>query len=700
MTQVRIQPAQWLRRLPHQPDIALAVGILGILTLLIFPLPTQLLDVLLALNITVSLLILLVAIYVRHPLELSVFPSLLLVTTLFRLGLNVATTRLILGQANAGEIIRAFGTFIVSGNYVVGFIIFLILVLINFVVIVKGANRIAEVAARFTLDALPGKQMSIDAELNAGFITEQEARQRREQLAREADFYGAMDGAAKFVRGDAIAGLVITLVNILGGLIIGVVQRGMDIVTALQTYTVLTIGDGLVAQIPALLISVAAGMVVARSSTRDRLEIELGRQFGQQPRALAITAAAALLLALLPGLPMLPFLLLAGGLGALGFVRLRQERLEEMRRRAEEAARARAPERPAEPSPEELLRVEPVEIELGYGLLPLVDETRGGTLLQRITNVRRQLAAELGILLPPVRIRDNLRLEPEEYLIRIRGNEIARGKVYPGMVMAMNPGTAEGELSGIHVTEPVFGLPAVWIPAAQREEAELMGYTVVEAATVLITHLTELLRRNAWRLLTRQDVRQLLEHLRRDYPALVEEITPETLPLGTLQHILQNLLREGIPIRDLALIVETALEHAKTTKNPDVLTEYVRHAMGETLRRLYQDSSGTVHVAALAPEVERMLSNQLQQAPHAATTATLGLPPETLQRLRQAVARAIEQLTTLGHPPVLICSTPLRPYVYRMLATTFPMLAVLSYTELPPDTTLDIVTTVSLGASS
>jgi len=317
-------------------------------------------------------------------------------------------------------------------------------------------------------------------------------------------------------------------------------------------------------------------------------------------------------------------------------------------------------------------------------------------LLQRITNVRRQLAAELGIVLPPVRIRDNLRLEPEEYLIRIRGNEVARNKIYPGMVMAMNPGTAEGELSGIHVTEPVFGLPAVWIPAAQREEAELMGYTVVEAATVLITHLTELLRRHAWRLLTRQDVRQLLEYLRRDYPALVEEITPETLPLGTLQHILQSLLREGVPIRDLPLIVETALEQSRTTKNPDVLTEYVRHALGETLRKLYQDAHGTVHVAALSPDVERLLSTQLQQSPQVAAMPTLGLAPDVLQRLRNAVARALEQLTALGYPPVVMCSTPLRPYVYRLLSTTFPMIAVLSYTELPPETPLDIVTTIQL----
>jgi flagellar biosynthesis protein FlhA len=696
MAEVRTPALAWLTRLQRQPDIAVAVAILGILTLLVFPLPTPLLDVLLALNMTFSLLILLVAIYVRHPLELSVFPSLLLVTTLFRLGLNVATTRLILGQANAGEIIRAFGSFVVAGNYVVGFVIFLILVLINFVVIVRGANRIAEVAARFTLDALPGKQMSIDAELNAGFITEQEAHRRREQLAREADFYGAMDGAAKFVRGDAIAGLVITVVNIVGGLIIGVVQRGMDLTTALQTYTTLTIGDGLVAQIPALLISVAAGMVVARSSTRDRLEKELGQQLGQQPRALAITAGAALLLAVLPGLPTIPFLILALALGAVAAVLIRRERLEEARRRAEEARRARMPERPAEPSPEELLRVDPVEIELGYGLLPLVEETRGGNLLQRITNVRRQLAAELGIVLPPVRIRDNLRLEPEEYLIRIRGNEVARNKIYPGMVMAMNPGTAEGELSGIHVTEPVFGLPAVWIPAAQREEAELMGYTVVEAATVLITHLTELLRRHAWRLLTRQDVRQLLEYLRRDYPALVEEITPETLPLGMLQHILQSLLREGVPIRDLPLIVETALEQSRTTKNPDVLTEYVRHALGETLRKLYQDAHGTVHVAALSPDVERLLSTQLQQSPQVAAMPTLGLAPDVLQRLRNAVARALEQLTALGYPPVVMCSTPLRPYVYRLLSTTFPMIAVLSYTELPPETPLDIVTTIQL----
>lgn len=697
MVEARIPPVGWLRWIQRQPDLAVAMAILGVLVLLIFPLPTPLVDVLLALNMAFSLLILLLSLYVRRPLELSVFPSLLLMTTLFRLGLNVATTRLILGQANAGEIIRAFGGFLVAGNYVVGFIIFLILVLVNFVVIVKGANRIAEVAARFTLDALPGKQMSIDAELNAGFITEQEARQRREQLAREADFYGAMDGAAKFVRGDAIAGLVITVVNILGGLIIGVAQRGMELVTALQTYTVLTVGDGLVSQIPALLISVAAGMVVARSSTRDRLELEIGHQFGQQPRAFAATAVAAFILALLPGLPMLPFLVLATALGGIAAGLFRRQRLEEARRRAEAAARARAAERPAEPSPEELLRVDPVEIELGYSLLPLLDETRGGTLLSRITNVRRQLAAELGIMLPPVRIRDNLRLAPEEYLIRIRGNEVARNQIYPGMLMAMNPGTAEGELSGIHVTEPVFGLPAVWIPAAQREQAELMGYTVVEAATVLVTHLTELLRRHAWRLLSRQDIRQLLEHLRRDYPALVEEVTPETLPLGVLQRIVQNLLREGIPVRDLALIVETALEQAKTTKNADVLTESVRHALGDTIRRLYQDAQGVFHAAALSPEVERLLTTHLQQAPQAAGMATLGLPPEILQQLRQAIGRALEQLVTLGYPPVVLCSMPLRPYLYRLIATSFPTVAVVSYTELPPETPLDIVTTVQLS---
>ena len=488
--------------LQRSPELLLAAGILIVIGLLVVPLPAILLDLLLALNIALSVLILFVAIYLTTPLDFSSFPTILLLTTLFRLGLNVASTRLILGNGFAGDIIGAFGSFVIGGNYVVGIIIFLILLIINFVVVIKGSTRIAEVTARFTLDALPGKQMSIDADLNAGYIDEQEARKRREDLTKETDFYGAMDGAAKFIRGDAIAGLVIAAINILGGFAIGMAQLDMDISTALSTYTILTIGDGLVSQIPSLLISVSAGLVVTRSASAEKLDVELLSQFGANPKAVALSAAALLLLATLPGFPTAPFLILAVMLGGLAFYKSKKSKQEAEQKVRSELAEAEEAKKSEEQPVEELLRVDPVEIELGYSLISLVDETQGGDVFKRITNIRRQLAMELGIILPPVRVRDNLQLQPEEYVIKIRGNELSRNQLHPSMLLAMNPGTAEGTLTGINVTEPVFGLPATWIPSNERENAEIMGYTVVEAATVLTTHLTELLRRNSYKLLT------------------------------------------------------------------------------------------------------------------------------------------------------------------------------------------------------
>ncbi|MGB9851429.1 MAG: flagellar biosynthesis protein FlhA [Candidatus Kapaibacteriota bacterium] len=680
----------------NNKDVFLALGILVIIGLLILPLPPILMDLLISLNLSLAVLILLVSLYLRNPLEFSSFPTVLLVTTLFRLGLNVATTRLILTEGYAGEIIQSFGTFVIRGNYIVGIIIFIILMVINFIVIIKGSSRIAEVAARFTLDALPGKQMSIDADLNAGYIDEQEARIRRQNLTKEADFYGAMDGAAKFIRGDAIAGIVITFVNILGGFAIGVAQRGMLITDALSTYTILTIGDGLVSQIPSLLISVSAGFVVTRSASADKLDIELGKQIGGKPTAISLASFAMLVMAFVPGFPTLPFLLLSMLTGAIAFLRYRQIKKEEEEKLRRELVQTEVPPKVEETPIEELLKVDPVELELGYNLIPLVDETQGGDVFRRIMNVRKQLALELGIVLPPVRVRDNLNLEPEEYVIKIRGNEVGRNTLQPGMLLAMNPGTATKEISGIHVTEPVFGLPAVWISYAERENAELLGYSVVEASTVLITHLTELLKRNADKLLTRQEVKKLIDNLQQDYPALVEEITPENLPLSVIQKVLQNLLKEGIPIKDLPIILESLLEYYKVTKNVDVLTEYVRHNLSETIKRLYQDQNGVIHCIALSPEIEQMISNVLQTNVQATSMQTLGLSVETIKKIQESLSKAIDEISLMGYLPLVICSAQIRPYFYRMVRTQFPMISVISYTELPPDTEIDIVASVSV----
>ena len=689
----------WERALPFlskSPELILAAGILMILGLLVLPLPPFLLDLLLALNLSISVLIILVAVYLTTPLDFSSFPTILLLTTMFRLGLNVASTRLILGEAQAGEIIHAFGTFVIKGNYVVGIIIFLILLVINFIVVIKGSTRIAEVAARFTLDALPGKQMSIDADLNAGYIDEITARNRRESLTKESDFYGAMDGAAKFIRGDAIAGLIITAVNIIGGFAIGIAQRGMDFGEAISLYTILTIGDGLVSQIPSLLISVAAGLVVTRSASADKLDVEITKQFSAKPRALGIASAAMLAFAIIPGFPAVPFLLLAAATGTITYFRRKSIIKTEAMEQAAEMEELSKEKKPEEQPVEELLRVDPVEIELGYSLISLVDETQGGDVFKRITNVRRQLAIELGIILPPVRVRDNLQLEPEEYVIRIRGNEIARNVLHPNMLLAMNPGTAEGELRGIKVTEPVFGLPATWVSYAERENSAILGYTVVEAATVLTTHLTELLRRNADRLLTRQDVKQLVENLKTDYPTLVEEVTPDSLHISILQKVLQNLLKEGIPIRDLAIIIESLLEYVKVTKNVDVLTEYVRHNLSETIKKMYMDANGVIHAISLDQQLEQAMTNSLQTSSQASLSPTLGLSIELIKGIQKSISEAIDEATLAGFLPTIICSAQIRPYFYRMIHSQFPMVNVISYTELPSDTDINIVASVKV----
>ena len=674
-------------------DIFLAVIILVVVGFLVVPLSPSFLDLFLAISLGVSVLILVLSLYIKTPLDFSSFPTVLLIATLFRLGLNVASTRLILSSGNPGKIIEAFGGFVIGGNFVVGIILFLILLVINFVVVIKGSTRIAEVSARFTLDAMPGKQMSIDADLNSGFIDETMARARRERLSNEADFYGSMDGAAKFVKGDAIAGLIITAVNIIGGFAIGVLQMDMEISDAAARFTILSIGDGLVSQIPSLLISVASGLVVTRSASSDELSSQLASQFTFNPKPLAITGTMLIALGLLPGFPTLFFLFLGFSLLGASYFRygaIKKEEEEVLLAERLQAEQTAATAKSEEVPVEGLLKVDPLEIELGYSLISLVDETQGGDVFKRITNIRKQLATELGIILPPVRVRDNLQLEPEQYTIKIRNNEITRNKLYANMILAMNSGLAEGELAGINVTEPVFGLPATWINNNDRENAEILGYTVVEPATVLTTHFTEILKQNAGKLLTRQDVRHLIDNLKEDYPILLEELTAENLQVSLIQKILQNLLAENIPVRDLAMILEAILEYSKVTKNIDVLTEYVRHNLSELIKKLYADTNGVIHAIALSPVIEDKMTTALQTNNANALSATLGLSPEMIQEIHQSLTTAVEDISIAGYLPIVICSAQVRPYFYRMIHSAFPVVTVISYTELPADTDIEI----------
>lgn len=673
-----------LKILRNNGDVFLAVSVIFILALMIVPLPPIMLDVLLAANITVAILILMVSMYITNPLDLSVFPGLLLILTIFRLSLNVASTRLILGEGYAGEVINAFGSFVVKGNYVVGFIVFLILVLIQFIVIVKGAGRIAEVAARFTLDAMPGKQMAIDADMNAGLITEKEARERRSQVSREAEFYGAMDGASKFVKGDAIAGLLINIVNILGGFIIGMAQKNMSFQDSLQTYTLLTVGDGLVTQIPALIVATASGMIVTRNASGNQLDVEIRGQIFGRPKALLIASGALFLFAIVPGLPTIPFIVLAGLTGSVGYIRSKDQKLSEMPEIIQTETLVKKEEKI-----EDYLQVDPIELEVGYSLISLVDESQGGDLFSRITNLRKQLALDLGIVIPPVRVRDNLQLDPNQYVLKIRGNVIASYQLQMDRLLAMTVGVPEKVLTGIEVKEPAFGLTALWIPPFDREHAELAGATVVEPAAVLATHIQEVLRRNADKILGRQDTKKLIENLRTDYPAVVEELTTEVLPVGSVQKVLQNLLKEGIPVRDLVTIMESLIDYSRVTKNVDVLTEYVRHSLSETIARLFYDDRGMIRAIALDPRLEQIITNALQNQRD--TSPSLGLSPSMIQSLHASLTSNCETTSALGIRSVVLCAATVRPYFYRLIHTAFPQVSVLSFTELPPETDIEFI---------
>jgi flagellar biosynthesis protein FlhA len=652
-----------------------------IIGMLIIPLPAVLLDLLLTVNIAVSVIILMVAIYNDEPLSFSGFPSLLLITTLFRLALNVSTSRLILLHADAGGVVHSFGSFVVGGSLVVGVVIFFILVVIQFVVITNGAGRVAEVAARFTLDAMPGKQMSIDADLNAGLIDENQARSRRKTIAAEADFYGAMDGASKFVKGDAVAGIVIILVNLVGGLAIGVLQKGTSPGEALQIYALLTIGDGLVSQLPALLISTATGIVVTRAAGENNLGNQLFSQLTVKSRPLYVAGATLGAFALLPGLPKIPFFAIAALAIGAGFMVKRDHDQVLAASLVEPPAPPREPEQLGPQQVIQMMSVDPLEVEVGYALIPIVDEQAGGGLLRRITMIRRQLALELGLVLPTVRVRDNLQLGPNTYVVKLRGTEIARGTLMPGQFLAMDPGTAEGEISGSETHEPAFGLPAKWITPVHKERAELLGYTVVDAESVLATHLTELVRRFAPDLLSRQDTQALLENLRGEYPALVEDLVPGTLTVGEVQEVLQNLLSERVSIRDLVTICEALATHARGTRDVDLLTEYARAALSRQISRRFADDDNTLYVITVGARTEDDIASSIQQSERGGTIA---MPPWQLQRLLGVVAGEVERVAAQGRDPIILCSSRIRLALRRLLERRLPNVTVLSFAEVTP----------------
>ncbi len=657
----------------------LAIGVVVIVGLLIVPLPPPVLDAMLALSIGLSILVLLVAISSNDPLEFSVFPSLLLLITLLRLGLNVSSTRLILSEAQAGRVIEAFGNFVIGGNYVVGLVIFLILVVINFMVITKGAGRIAEVAARFTLDAMPGRQMSIDADLSAGLIDEHEARARRDEIARYADFYGAMDGAAKFVRGDAAAGLVITAINLIGGFIIGMTQQDLAAAESLSTYTTLTVGDGLVTQIPALIVSTAAGILVTYGSSNPAMAPTIGQQLTRSPRTLFISGGILGLLAIVPGLPTLPFVLLAGLAAAAGnLVRTRIAR-----EHAKETAGATdaSPAQPVQAPIKDLLAVEPLEIEIGYALVPLVDDTANGDLLRRISLTRQKLALELGIIVPPARIRDNIQLPATEYAIKLRGVRVGGGEVLPRFLLALNTTGAATPIEGIQTTDPSFGMPAVWISPELRLEAEAAGYTVVEPTTVLSTHLMETVRQYAADLLTRQHTRELLDGLKETHPALVDDVVPSKLSLGVAHRVLQRLLKEGIPIRDLVSVLEALSDAADQTKDPETLTEHVRRALGTVIHQLHDQGDGSIRGITVGARLETALMQLFSPRPLRDGGRTMD-PDELTDALRR-----LNDLVALhrhdGRWPTLIAPPSLRVGIRRLVEPILPKLPVLSLGELP-----------------
>lgn len=661
-------------------SVLLAICVVGILLVMMVPLPTVVLDILLSLSLILAILILLMSMYVLKPLDFSSFPSVLLVVTLLRLSLNVASTRLILLHGNegtdaAGQVIKAFGTFVVGGNYVVGMIVFSVLVLINFIVITKGATRIAEVAARFTLDAMPGKQMSIDADLNTGLISDAEARKRRRDIENEANFYGAMDGASKFVRGDAVAGIIIVLVNIFGGLIIGILQQGMPIADAARTYLLLTVGDGLVTQVPALIVSTAAGMLVTRTTASSELGEEIKKQVFTQPKAIALSAVMLFTFALIPGMPKLSFISVAAVMALLAYKLLRSTAKEE---KPEKTPPAPVPDTSAGL----LIPLDPLGLEVGYGLISLVDSSQGGELLHRIKALRKQLANDMGFIMPAVHIRDNLQLKPNEYSFLIKGIDVARGEIVPEHHLAIVPDSSIVKISGIQTREPAFGLPAVWIPDHEVENVQARGLVVVDAATMVTTHITEIVKSNVEELLGRQEVQAILDTLTATHPNILEELVPKIVPLGILQKVLQRLLKERVPIRDLLMIIETLADYAPITKNIDILTGYVRQALSRTITRQYQDRDNTIHVIMVSPDIEDIINRSVQHTEHESFVSP---DPGLVRKFIESAHKQMDRFTSNGNPPIVLCSANTRIHLRKILERFFPNIIVLSHNEITPN---------------
>ncbi|HOQ17113.1 MAG TPA: flagellar biosynthesis protein FlhA [Defluviitaleaceae bacterium] len=677
-------------------DIFLGVFVIAIIAMIIVPLPLFLLDILLILNISLSLMILLTALFSKEPLELSTFPTILLITTLFRLGLNISTTRLILGQGDAGAVVRTFGSFVAGGNIVLGVIVFIIIVIIQFLVITKGAERVSEVSARFILDAMPGKQMAIDADLNTGLIDEAEAKLRRKKIQDEASFYGAMDGASKFVKNDAIAGIIITFINIIGGIILGttgiVTKKPMPIMEALDVYTVLTIGDGLVSQIPSLLISTATGILVTKTASESDMSSDLIKQLGSTPRVLQITGVTIIILGLVTPLPdyiTLPVgILLLLGANTIDKNLKLQSISEEISSEDIEAEEVRRPENVVS-----LLKVDPIELEFGYGIIPLADINQGGDLLDRVVMIRRQIALELGAIVPIIRLRDNIQLSPNQYVIKIKGVEVSKGEILFDHYMAMNPGYVEEEIDGIETVEPAFGLPALWISESQREKAEILGYTVVDPPSIIATHLTEIIKRHIHELLSRQDVQTLVDNVKETHPALVEELVPKILTISEIQKVLANLLKESVSIRDLVTIFETLADYGTITRDTDLLTEYVRQNLSRAISKKFLNQPSN-KVITLDPDLEQKIMDSVQQSEQG---SYLALDPESTQKIFERLNQEIRRFNSIGQQPILLTSPIVRIYFRRLTEQVAPDLIILSYNEIDPSIEIQSIGMVSIS---
>lgn len=673
-------------------DLSVIFGVILIVAMLIIPFPSWLLSVLIMVNISIALLVLLNTMNMTEPLQFSVFPSLLLILTLFRLGLNVSTTRSILSHGEAGGVVEVFGSFVVGGNVVVGMVVFLILIIIQFIVITKGSERVSEVAARFTLDAMPGKQMSIDADLNAGMISEQQARERREKVSREADFYGAMDGASKFVKGDAIAGIIIVLINLIFGIVIGMTQQGLAIGDAAQRYSLLTVGDGIVSQIPALLISTATGIVVTRAASDGNLGFDISSQLTAYPKMLYVAGGTIFLLGLFTPITDILTIPLSAVMAVGGYMLTRvpepdKQQLEDMEEEVQ-MDEMKSPE-----SVVNLLNVDPIEFEFGYGLIPLADANQGGDLLDRIVMIRRQLAIELGLVIPVVRIRDNIQLQPNEYRLKIKGNEMARGELLLDHYLAMSPGIEDESVEGIDTIEPSFGLPAKWITEEMKEQAEIFGYTVVDPPSVVSTHITEVIKSNAHELLGRQETKQLIDHLRESYPILVEEATPNPLSVGEIQKVLGKLLKENVSIRNLPVIFETLADYGKVTTDTEILAEYVRQALARQITNQYARAGETMKVITLSGRAEKMIAEGVQQTEHG---NYLSLDPAASQGILESIASQVEQLSIMEQTPIILCSPAVRMYVRQLTERYFAQIPVLSYNELEANVEVQSVGVVNV----